>query len=363
MKEFGSYDLDAYGRLGYRPAAPPFPKLDDVWERLQAAESTISEFDRALSAFPVPGTLGSLFGRSDAVHSSTAEGCTTTFGDLLEFQSGLKQAPDPEDARTVAAASDAFNTLSQKKGDPLTAAKSIHRRLFPGKDSGKLKTIPNGVADQDRPGGYFLYTHPDRLQETLAAWKLLTMDSAKRPELVRQALAHWMFEHIHPFPDGNGRIGRLLVPLAMSWKGATQNACAFLGEGVRQNKGLYVEGLKAARSTGDFARWTRTFLALAEQTARANQNRLSKLAGLMAGWQKATAKFRAHSLVHPLVPWALTHPKFTVKDAQAGIGTGSFASVNEAVARLEELGLVEVAGQRSRDRLFVAKAVIELFEP
>ncbi|MBF0168642.1 MAG: hypothetical protein HQL45_13530, partial [Alphaproteobacteria bacterium] len=58
MKEFGSYDLDAYGRLGYRPAVPPFPKLDDVWERLQGAESAIGEFDRALSAFPVPGILG-----------------------------------------------------------------------------------------------------------------------------------------------------------------------------------------------------------------------------------------------------------------------------------------------------------------
>jgi len=363
MKEFGSYDLDAYGRLGYRPAVPPFPKLDDVWERLQAAESAIGEFDRALSAFPVPGTLSSLFGRSDAVHSSTAEGCTTTFSDLLEFQSGLRQAPDPEDARIVSATAEAFDALSMRKGDPLAAAKSIHRRLFPGKESGKLKTTPNGVADKERPGGYFLYTHPDHLNDVLSQWTMLAMGSEKRPELVRQALAHWMFEHIHPFADGNGRIGRLLVPLAMRWKGTTQNACAFLGEGVRQNKDLYIEGLKAARASGDFAPWTRTFLALAEQTARANSARLAKLAKLLADWQKVTGKFRSHSLVHLLVPWALTHPKFTVKDVQAGIGTGSFASVNEAVARLEELGLVEVAGARSRDRLFVAKAVIALFEP
>ncbi len=175
-----------------------------------------------------------------------------------------------------------------------------------------MRTTPNGVADQDRLGGYFLYTLPDQLSDVLVLLSGLTMDATKRPELVRQALSHWMFEHIHPFHDGNGRIGRLLVSLVMSWKGATANACVFLGEGVRQNKELYVEGLRGARSTGDFAPWTRTFLALAEQT---NLGRLSKLASLLSHRQKATAKLRSHSLVHPLIPWALTHPKFTVKDA------------------------------------------------
>ncbi|WP_207436450.1 Fic/DOC family N-terminal domain-containing protein, partial [Sabulibacter ruber] len=78
------------------------PVIDEVWEVLERARHAVESLDRALMGFPVSGVVGKLFARLDAVHSSGAEGATTTFTDLLEFQTSLQRARDPEDAQAVA---------------------------------------------------------------------------------------------------------------------------------------------------------------------------------------------------------------------------------------------------------------------
>ncbi|MFX7914660.1 Fic family protein, partial [Acinetobacter baumannii] len=76
-------------------------------------------------------------------------------------------------------------------------------------------------------------------------------------EIVRQVLSHWMFEHIHPVADGNGRIGRLLVPIVLRAKGFTNKACAFFGEAVHEDKSLYIDTLKDARISGNPTNYVR----------------------------------------------------------------------------------------------------------
>lgn len=224
MQGFGSFQPDERGQLCYLQAVPSFPKLDDVWDQLQRATKAVEEFDRALAAFPVPDVVGKLFARLDAVHSSGAEGATTTFTDLLEYQSSLNRAKDPEDAREVAATAEAFDELSEQADavSYIDTARLIHRRLFErasdpmvAAGAGKLKVYPNDTYDPEAVGATFSYTAPVSTAQALAEWDLFTAGADDRPELVRQALSHWWFEHIHPVPDGNGRVGRLLVPLAM----------------------------------------------------------------------------------------------------------------------------------------------------
>jgi Fic family protein len=351
----------------YRPAIPQPPPLDDVWEALESARSRIDTFDRAVTAFPIPGVIGKLFARHDAVHSSGAEGATTTFTDLLEYQSSLRRAKDPDDTGSVAGCAEAFDNLQDETGDPRDAARAIHRRLFErlsdpyaARGAGAWKSAVNATLDTDAPTGFFHYTAPGTVAAALAEWLDLTM-AGGGPELVRQALSHWMFEHIHPFADGNGRVGRLLVPLLVKRKGATRTACAFLGEAVHANKTVYVDALKHARRSGDFAAWTRVFLSLTARTAERNLSRLERLSALRDDWIAGTRSFRRDSVVHDLVPWILINPTFTITDARADIGR-TFASVNDAVRRLAELGLVTQTAERGRDRLFSAPAVIDLFE-
>lgn len=372
MQGFGGFEPDERGRLCYLPAIPQFPKLDDVWGQLQRATKEVEEFDRALVAFPVPDVVGKLFARLDAVHSSGAEGATTTFTDLLEYQSSLNRAKDPEDAREVAATAEAFDELSEQDSVSYTdTALLIHRRLFErasdpmvAAGAGKLKVHPNGTYDPEAMGATFFYTAPASTAGALAEWDAFTAEANDRPELVRQALSHWLFEHIHPVPDGNGRVGRLLVPLALRRKGMLRHACAFLGEAVHLNKNVYVDALKDARRTGEFSAWTRVLCSMMAQSAASNLDRLETLGRVYARWLAATKSVRAHSVVHRLVPWILTKPTFTVRDALAQAdGAVTFQAMNMAIKRLIDLGIITQLDGGGRDRLFMASEVVCLFEP
>jgi cell filamentation protein, protein adenylyltransferase len=364
----GVFELDPQGRQCFRPAIPRFPAIEDILDVLEPATAAVREFDRALSAWERPGLVGRLFARLDAVHSSGAEGSTTTFSELMEFQTSLRRAPDLADAAAVAACAEAIEA-EPRDVDPVAATLAIHRRLFASardpmvaETAGRLKLRANGTADPDAPGGFFYYTQPTSVPAALEDWRAFTLASDLRtPELVRQVLSHWMFEHIHPVADGNGRIGRLLVPLMLRQKGATHAACAFFGEAVHEEKALYVEALRAARATGDMGPWARLMLSFLDRTAAANLSRLDRLAAIDAGWRRIAAGFRADSMVHALVPFALTRPVFTVRDALDAVG-GTFASVNTAATRLAEAGVLAVSNGARRDRLFQAGTVLEIFD-
>jgi Fic family protein len=366
----GSYELDGEaGPLCFRPAVPRLPSMDDVHDVHEAAWRSVLDFDRMLSAWLHSGRVGRLFARLDAVHSSGAEGATTTFTDLMEFESSARVAPDPADAVSVASCAAAFEAETDSDGDPAAIALRIHRRLFEragdrmlSASAGQWKSRRNGTPDQEAPGHVFYYTKPDSVPAAIAEWAAFTMLSQPRvPELVRQAASHWMFEHIHPMSDGNGRIGRLLVPLVLRIKGATKTACALFGEAVHEDKQLYVEALKDGRISGDLTGWTRLMLSLVARTARANIERIDALRNIEAQWRRATSHFRRHSAVHRLVDLALTRPAFTVSDALRDIG-GTFASVNAAALRLVDAGVLSVPHDARRERIFEAAAVLDLFD-
>lgn len=357
------------GKRCFRPFVPDAPPVEDVLDWLDRAGRVVLAFDLALARLPMPGLVGKLFARLDAVHSSGAEGSTTTFTDLLEYQSSLGTARDPADAAAVAACADAFAEADGAPFDPVETAMTIHRRLFErssdpmvASTAGQLKSRVNSVVDPDEPGDVFSYTATRSLAAAMAEWRELTLSRDERvPELVRQGLSHWMFEHVHPFADGNGRIGRLLIPLMLRRAGLTQAACAFVGEAVHEDKELYLDGLKTARRTGSQVAWLRVFLSLVERTAQANLQRVDRLMEIRAGWIERTSSFRRNSVVHRLVPWMLTTPVFTVKDAAAAMGV-TYQGMNDSLEKLVSTGLVTIADDARRDRLFQATEVLDLFD-
>jgi Fic family protein len=363
----GIYEFDGRGRKLFKPNIPSFPALDEVHDLLDPAMAAIREFDRRLGAWDREAAVGRLFARLDAVHSSAAEGSTTTFTDLMEYETSLRIAPNVDDAAVVAAVADAFQ---EGAGDGLEGlVLRIHRRLFEhardkmvAAGAGKLKTLANFVRDPEFPEGFFGYTNPSSLADTMRDWRGFTLAAEPRTsELLRQLLSHWMFEHIHPVPDGNGRIGRLLVPILMKLKGQTAIACAFFGEAVHEEKLLYVEALKDARITGKMTNYARQMLAFVRTTAQANLERLDRLQVLQAEWKAHFASVRSDSVVHRLVAYAVTKPVFTVNDAQSQLGV-SYAAANTAAQALTNAGILTVPKDVRRDRLFHAEEVLGIFD-
>jgi Fic family protein len=363
----GAYEIDENGRNCFRPSVPRLPRLEDVQDVLEGAVRNIHEFDRLLSERPRDGAIGRLFARLDAVHSSGAEGSTTTFTDLMEFETSARVAPDLDDAASVAACAAAFET--ETDGDLAAMTLRIHRRLFErsrnlmlATSAGQWKQRVNGTADGDSAGGYFYYTKPASVEAAMKEWHDFTLASDPRvPEIIRQIASHWMFEHIHPVSDGNGRIGRLLVPLTLKMKGATKAACAFFGEAVHEDKQLYIEALKSARVSSDLTAWTRLMLVFLSETTNRNIERIGMLADLEQEWRRVTSGFRSDSQVHKVTQFALTHPAFTVTDAVRQI-SGTFASINTAVNHLVKAGILTAPADTKRDRIFHAEAVLSVFD-
>ena len=354
-------------RACFRPSVPVLPRLEDVQEPLQRAIAGVREFDRLLAEWPHPGMVGRLFARLDAVHSAGAEGATTTFTELMEFETSERRAPDPTDAAAVAACAEAFNT--EQGTDLVDTALKLHRKLFerslkPAEkaSAGHLKERPNATQDSSAPNGFFHYTKPASVAAAMAEWQDFTMAADPRsPEILRQAVSHWMFEHIHPFYDGNGRLGRLLIPLTMKLKGATRSACAFIGEAVFEDKDVYVGALKEARTSSDWTSYARTILTFVAQTAEHNIGRIAGLRKIEAEWQARLRGYRKDARIHIVARFALTCPAFTIDDAKRLTG-GSWANNNLAVVKLVELGILRVPNDRRRSRIFHADEVLDVFD-
>ena len=165
--EIGKYERDENGRLCFRPSVPILPPLAAVWDQHEPARRAVEAFDLALTTSPVRNAVGRLFARHDAVHSSGAEGATTTFTDLLAYQS-FGRAMDVDDAAAVAACAQAFEQMAENpEARPPEMALAIHRRLFEKASdpmiaarAGRWKANPNATFNSDA-GGPFHYTHPE----------------------------------------------------------------------------------------------------------------------------------------------------------------------------------------------------------
>ena len=358
--ELGVFELDSEGRRCFRPDTPAFPPIDDVIDRLEPAAAALRKLDRALAAWPRPALVLGMFAALDAVHSCGADGSALTFSELMAYRTSLRLARDAGEAAAVAACADALTT-EPGRIDPVAAAVRLHRRLFAA-GQGSLKLRPNGTLDHDAAGSLLYYTRPASLACALEDWRTFALGfDLDAPELVRQVLAHWMFEHIHPFPDGKSRISRLLVPLMLRSKGATSAPCAFFGEAVHRGQRVYVDAMRAARLSGDMTAWTRLMLAFVERTAVANLDRLARLGAVAQAWRGIAAGSRPGSLVHKLVPFVITRPVFTRRDALETIG-GTAAAVTTAALRLVEAGVLTTADAAAPDPLFEASAVLDIFD-
>lgn len=364
----GIFELDSFGRKLFRPTVPRYPTLENVIGQLEPATAALREFDRRLSELDNTAAVGRLFARLDAVHSSGAEGSTTTFTELMEYESALHMAPDPDDAAVVLGA--ATGLEERLEHDDLTGLiLRIHARLFErnpnemlAASAGKLKTVPNYVLDLDAPNSWFGFTPPSSVPAALFDWTAFTLATEDgTSELVRQILSHWMIEHIHPVADGNGRIGRLLVPIVLQTKEFTKNACAFFGEAVHEDKSLYVDALKDARISGKPASYVRQILNFLRRTADANIARLDRLAAIKANWKSRFTSVRSNSVIHRLYPYAITKPVFTVGEASKELGV-SFAAANTAAQALLNEGILSILDDASRNRLFHANAVLAVFD-
>jgi Fic family protein len=353
------------------PAEPPLVLDGPSTSLLKDAEYELNLLDSAGEMIPSPEWLLHGFMLKEAVISSQIEGTRATLVDLLTHEAGIRpevatEADVQEVRNHLDALTYARKQIGQKGGLPLSIRllNQTHRRLMKGvrgaeKQPGKVRRSQNWIGGT-RPGNAAYVPPPAQaLPELLGALEHYIHGADSLPPLVRVGLVHAHFESIHPYLDGNGRIGRLLITLLLEhWK-LLSKPLLYLSLFFKRRRGDYYRLLSGVHADGDWEAWTAFFLegvATSAEEARLAANDLFRLMARdhrrvlhSKGVSVSTLRLFDHLHRHPIVTLAsVVKLLATTKPTAAS-----------AVAHLEKLGILQETTGRRRDRVFTYAAYLK----
>ena len=355
------------------PPLPPVPPLDITPERhdlLEKANRSLGRLDGVASLFPDPGLFLYMYVRKEALLSSQIEGTQSSLSDLLLFESDELPGVPLDDVEEVSQYVMAMNHgLERLRGGlplSLPLIKEIHNTMLSTergskKAPGEFRTSQNWIGGS-RPGNAaFVPPPPHRVMECMGLLeKFLHDDPVKTPLLVKAALAHVQFETIHPFLDGNGRVGRLLITLLLCAEGALAQPMLYLSLYFKTRRDAYYDLLQRVRTEGAWEEWLDFFLAgvidTTDQAVRTAQRVLELFRGDRARIEKlGRAAASALRLHHAFQQRAI----LSIPRAAKRVGV-SQPTITASMAHLTKLGIVRESTGRKRRKLYVYEAYLNI---
>jgi Fic family protein len=359
------------GYRAYVPAPLPPPL---AWDTTLAAR--LSEADRALGQLagegrrlPNPHLLLRPFLRREAVLSSRIEGTQATLGELLAAEAGAAVDRSPDDLHEVANYVVALESgLIRLSALPLSLrlVRELHGTLMRGvrgdtATPGAFRRTQNwiGPAGLGLKDATFIPPPPDQLMDCLGAWEGFLHDE-HWPPLVHAALIHSQFEAIHPFLDGNGRVGRLLITLLLVARGVLPSPLLYLSAWFEATRPEYYARLLGVTERGEWEEWLAYFLEGVRTQADDALARIRRIEDLREGWRTQLARTPSR-LPDDVLGLFVENPFWSVRKLAERLGV-AFTTAQRAVERLEAAGIVEQAGQAKRNRVYCARAVLAVLE-
>jgi len=365
----GRYELTSVGgeRVeAFIPAPlPPEPPLvfDRTLQRsFEAALLAVGRLDGVSTLLPDTSLFVYAYVRKEAVLSSLIEGTQSSLSDLLLYE--LDEAPgvpldDVEEVSNYVAALD-HGLARLRGGFPLSnrLIREIHGVLLSrgrgsSKDPGEFRRSQNWVGGT-RPGNAgFVPPPPHRVGDCMAEFEeFLHEEHSGLPVLIRAGLAHAQFETIHPFLDGNGRVGRLLITFLLCHAGVLHEPLLYLSLYFKQNRSEYYRLLDHLRTAGDWEGWLEFFLDGVRQTAEGAVETARRLENLFArNHERIVARGRRTGSVLRVHAAFQRRPVTTLQELTGRTGL-SFPTVSAAMEILVDLGIGRELTGRQRDRVF-----------
>jgi Fic family protein len=345
------------------PPLPPEPPIDvlSLLERLSLAERALGRLDGITILLPREELFLYMYVRKEAVLSSQIEGTQSTLSDLLRFETEAQAGKPVDDIREVSNYVDAMMYgLERLETLPMSLRliREMHARLLQSgrggtKDPGEFRRSQNWIGGT-RPGNALFVPPPlTEMGGCLDTFERFMHEGQSRlPALIKAGLLHVQFETIHPFLDGNGRIGRLLVTLYLCMNGVLRKPLLYLSLYLKTHRREYYRLLQEVREHGNWEAWLDFFLAGVAETANQAFEAATQIVDLFkADREQITTKSdRAGSAlrIHELFQ---QNPFHTANQIVQATGL-SAPTVNAALADLESLGIVEEVTGRKRGRVF-----------
>lgn len=351
------------------PLPPVIEWTSELVATLSAADQALGQLAGVGRTLPNPHLLIRPFLQKEAVLSSRIEGTRATLADLLIFDLEPMTEPEVSDAREVRNYVRALE-YGLKRIETLPIGTrllcELHEILLDGvrgaSAAGELRRLQVHIRPSRRMNdATFIPPPANEIPRLLGDLEHFIHEDKRLPPLVRFALTHYQFEAIHPFHDGNGRIGRLLVSLLLCAKGLLPEPLLYLSAYFEKSRTAYYRNLREISTEGRWSQWLTYFLeGVREQSygAIATANRLS---ALRTEYHERLHAPRATGLLHKLVDALFVAPAITVPSTARLLGV-TFRSAQQNVERLLSAGLLrEITGQK-RNRIFISDEIVAAVE-
>ena len=373
----GRYIRQPSGYKAFVPAPlPPDPPIrieGELQSLLSEADRALGRLDGSIQTLPNPDLFVLMYVKKEAVLSSQIEGTQSSLNDLLAAEADLfGHRHEPSDVDEVVNYVAAMNHgLARLHELPVSVRliREIHEKLLTGVRGarltpGELRRTQNWIGPQNctLADASFVPPPPDVVPEALSQLERFLHDESALPLLVRIGLAHAQFETIHPFLDGNGRVGRLLITFLLCEKYVLQKPVLYLSHWFKRHRQTYYERLQAVRDQGDWEAWLAFFLrGVAEVSEQATRTARRILMLREDHRTRITDHFgRAAGNGHRVLETLYRRPIVSVKQVRELTGTTNPAA-NELVRRFVDQGiLVEITGQK-RNRRYRYEGYVRLF--
>jgi len=354
------------------PPLPPDPPIDLARFQilLEQANQAIGRLDGLASLLPDLSLLLYTYVRKEAVLSSQIEGTQSSLSDLLLYESDEAPGAPIEDVQEVSNYVAAMNhgLERMRTGFPLSLRliREIHEILLSkgrgsGKQPGEFRRSQNWIGGS-RPGNAaFVPPPPEMLAECLNQLELfLHDDQTGLPLLIRAGLIHVQFETIHPFLDGNGRLGRLLITFLLCAQGALREPILYLSLYFKTNRAAYYELLDRVRTKGDWEAWLDFFLVGVRDTAEQAANASREILDLFNQDRKKIETLgRPAASVLRVFEHMQRSPIIAIPSTAKRIGI-SAPTVTKSLVHMINLGILEETTGRERHRLFVYRRYLDI---
>ena len=349
------------------PPQPPV-ELAGLYTLLDRANQALGRLDGSIAVLPDPSLFLYFYIRKEAVVSSQIEGTQSTLSELLLFERGLGDTTSIDDLKETSnyAAAMEFGIKRLQEGFPLSLRliREIHAVLLRGgrgaeKTPGEFRTSQNWIGGT-RPGNaLFVPPPPNLLMECLGPLENYLYDD-QLPLLVKLGLVHVQFETIHPFLDGNGRLGRLLLTLLLCDSKVLREPMLYLSLYLKTNRSRYYELLQKVRVEGVWEEWLEFFLEGIAQTAnQACETAASLLKLFRDDSQRIRSLGNAAGTATQVHLYLQANPITTIASVATGISR-SIPTATSMLLKLQELGIVTENTGGKRNRIFYYQKCLDI---